>query len=178
MAACLKLLTKQIVCCIGDGGNDVSMITEADIGVGIEGKEGNQASLASDFSIKKFSDITELLFVHGRNCYINSSKLAHITIQRGIMQTLVQGIFSALISSYPLSILQDRMPMFFIVFTFPPVLQLFRCYDILPSILHSYPQIYADLKKRKLVSIKEFVSSSLITFIQSTISYYRIWTFY
>ena len=40
---------------IGDGGNDVGMIMESDVGIGIEGKEGLQAALASDFSIKEFS---------------------------------------------------------------------------------------------------------------------------
>jgi phospholipid-translocating ATPase len=39
---------------IGDGGNDVGMILEADCGIGIEGKEGMQASLAADFSLKEF----------------------------------------------------------------------------------------------------------------------------
>ena len=40
---------------IGDGGNDVGMIMESDVGIGIEGKEGLQAALASDFSLKEFS---------------------------------------------------------------------------------------------------------------------------
>jgi phospholipid-translocating ATPase len=39
---------------IGDGGNDVGMILEANVGIGIVGKEGKQASLASDFSINEF----------------------------------------------------------------------------------------------------------------------------
>lgn len=34
---------------VGDGGNDVSMIQQADAGIGIEGREGKQASLAGDF---------------------------------------------------------------------------------------------------------------------------------
>lgn len=37
---------------IGDGGNDVGMIQLASIGLGIVGKEGNHAALASDVSIK------------------------------------------------------------------------------------------------------------------------------
>jgi len=36
---------------IGDGANDVNMILAADIGVGISGKEGQQASRAGDFAI-------------------------------------------------------------------------------------------------------------------------------
>jgi phospholipid-transporting ATPase len=36
---------------IGDGANDVNMITAADIGIGISGKEGQQASRAADYAI-------------------------------------------------------------------------------------------------------------------------------
>lgn len=36
---------------IGDGGNDVRMIQNADIGVGISGREGLQAARAADYSI-------------------------------------------------------------------------------------------------------------------------------
>lgn len=46
-----------IVCSVGDGGNDVGMIRVSNIGIGIEGKEGKQASLAADVSIKKFENI-------------------------------------------------------------------------------------------------------------------------
>nr|CAB3484223.1 unnamed protein product [Digitaria exilis] len=40
---------------IGDGGNDVRMIQEANIGVGISGREGLQAARAADYSIGTFS---------------------------------------------------------------------------------------------------------------------------
>ena len=71
-AQVVKLLqsqTKKPVCSIGDGGNDVSMIQAANVGIGIVGKEGKQASLAADFSITQFSHISRLLVWHGRNRY-------------------------------------------------------------------------------------------------------------
>lgn len=43
------------------------MIQAADAGVGIEGKEGRQASLAADFSITQFRYLGRLLVWHGRN---------------------------------------------------------------------------------------------------------------
>jgi len=51
IVAKMKALTKSRCAAIGDGGNDVGMIQEADCGIGIVGKEGMQASLASDFSV-------------------------------------------------------------------------------------------------------------------------------
>ena len=39
---------------IGDGANDVPMIMEADVGIGIAGKEGMQAARSSDFAIGQF----------------------------------------------------------------------------------------------------------------------------
>ena len=61
IALLIKRASGKRVCCIGDGGNDVSMIQVADVGVGIVGKEGKQASLAADFSIVQFSHLTKLL---------------------------------------------------------------------------------------------------------------------
>lgn len=54
---------------IGDGGNDVSMIQEAHVGVGISGVEGMQAVRASDFAIGQFRFLERLLLVHGRYNY-------------------------------------------------------------------------------------------------------------
>ena len=51
---------------IGDGANDVNMITAADVGIGIMGNEGQQAARASDYVIGQFSFLKRLLFVHGR----------------------------------------------------------------------------------------------------------------
>ena len=82
VARLIRQYTKKRVCCIGDGGNDVSMIQAADVGVGIVGKEGKQASLAADFSINQFSYLTKLLLWHGRNSYKRSAKLAQFVIHR------------------------------------------------------------------------------------------------
>jgi P-type E1-E2 ATPase len=51
---------------IGDGANDVNMIQTASIGIGIMGREGNQAATMSDYSIPNFKSLKRLLFWHGR----------------------------------------------------------------------------------------------------------------
>jgi phospholipid-transporting ATPase len=65
----VKLAKEQgpwITLAIGDGANDVSMIQEAHIGVGIAGKEGSQAVQSSDYAFSQFRYLTRLLLVHGR----------------------------------------------------------------------------------------------------------------
>ena len=64
-----------ITLAIGDGANDVNMITSAHVGIGIIGVEGKQAARASDYAIGQFKFLKKLLFYHGheslrRNTYI------------------------------------------------------------------------------------------------------------
>lgn len=44
----------KVVLAVGDGANDVSMITQAHVGVGISGCEGSAAVSAADYSISEF----------------------------------------------------------------------------------------------------------------------------
>lgn len=54
---------------IGDGANDVPMIMEANIGVGIRGKEGTQAVRSADYAISQFKYLEKLVLFHGRLGY-------------------------------------------------------------------------------------------------------------
>lgn len=85
-----KRYTNKRLSCIGDGGNDVAMIQEADVGIGIVGKEGLQASLASDFSILTFSHLNHLLLWHGRISYKNTAKISKFIIHRGLIISFIQ----------------------------------------------------------------------------------------
>lgn len=49
--------TGKITLAIGDGANDVNMIQEAHVGVGVIGNEGRQAANCSDFAIHRFKDL-------------------------------------------------------------------------------------------------------------------------
>ena len=73
MVSLIKHFDKGTVLAIGDGANDVKMITTADVGIGIVGTEGSQAARASDYALTKFSHLKKLLFVHGRESYRKNS---------------------------------------------------------------------------------------------------------
>ncbi|XP_042499753.1 putative phospholipid-transporting ATPase 9 [Macadamia integrifolia] len=64
-----KVGTGKTTLAIGDGANDVGMLQEADIGVGISGVEGMQAVMSSDFAIAQFQYLERLLLVHGHWFY-------------------------------------------------------------------------------------------------------------
>ncbi|GBB89212.1 hypothetical protein RclHR1_01590017 [Rhizophagus clarus] len=66
---------KSTTLAIGDGANDVSMIQAANVGVGISGQEGVQASMAADYSIAQFRFLSKLLLVHGHWDYLRISEM-------------------------------------------------------------------------------------------------------
>ncbi|KAK4484288.1 hypothetical protein RD792_011516 [Penstemon davidsonii] len=67
--------TKKTTLAIGDGANDVGMLQEADIGIGISGVEGMQAVMSSDIAIAQFRFLERLLLVHGHWCYRRISSM-------------------------------------------------------------------------------------------------------
>ena len=60
---------------IGDGANDVSMIQEAHVGIGLYGKEGRSAAISADFAFAKFKFLQRLLLVHG---YLYYTRIAYV----------------------------------------------------------------------------------------------------
>ena len=74
----LRKKMNMVAVAVGDGANDVSMIMQSSVGIGIVGKEGRQAAAACDYQIRKFNQLTRLLFVHGRWSYIRTCKLVYI----------------------------------------------------------------------------------------------------
>jgi len=95
-----NVVPEPVTLAIGDGANDVGMIQEAHVGVGISGKEGKQAVNASDFAIAQFRFLESLILIHGRwdflrlstvvlfSFYKNAAMVGHVVIFTG------QSVFS------------------------------------------------------------------------------------
>jgi len=71
----VKEILGKITLAIGDGANDVNMIMEAHVGVGIYGKEGLRAVQSSDYALPEFKALWRLLMCHGRWSYIRNSEM-------------------------------------------------------------------------------------------------------
>lgn len=158
---------------VGDGGNDVSMIQQADAGIGIEGREGKQASLAGDFSIPQFSHLARLLLVHGRKSYKRSASLAQFVIHRGLIISTMQAVFSSVfyLSSVPLY--QGFLMIgYATVYTMFPVFSLVLDQDVSPEIALTYPELYKELAKGRSLSFKTFFMWVLISIYQGGVIMY------
>lgn len=154
----VKKFAKKIVMAVGDGGNDVGMIQSADVGVGIVGKEGKQASLAADFSIEKFEYLNKLLFWHGRLSYKRSAMLSQFIIHRGLIISFIQAIFSCVFYFVAISIFNGTLLLGYSTFyTMFPVFCLIFDEDITVETAMSYPPLYKTLQRGRDINVKTFL---------------------
>ena len=70
----IKSFGNWLTMSVGDGVNDVPMIMEAHIGVGIESKETSLAVTFSDFSIGQFCFLDKIILIYGINGFYKISK--------------------------------------------------------------------------------------------------------
>jgi phospholipid-translocating ATPase len=158
------------VCCIGDGGNDVSMIQAADIGIGIVGKEGLQASLAADVSIAHFSQLLRLLLWHGRNSYRNTAKLTVYMLHRGFVFSTMQAIFSSIFYYCPISLFPGMLIVgYSTVFTGFPILSLVLDRDVSDQTALTYVELYKDLTRGRDLTLKVFFKTLMISVFQGAV---------
>lgn len=79
-----------VTAAIGDGANDVSMIREAHVGLGILGKEGRQAALCSDYAFTNFHMLKKMLLVHGHFFSYRFSILVLYFFYKNLVFMLIQ----------------------------------------------------------------------------------------
>lgn len=183
---CVFLITGKRTAAVGDGGNDVSMIQQADAGIGIEGREGKQASLAGDFSIPQFSNLSRLLLVHGRRSYKRSASLAQFVIHRGLIISTMQAVFSSVFylssvslyqgfltvgyatvyTMFPVSVKAHKNNAFLIQNVLLQVFSLVLDQDVSAEIAMTYPELYKELAKGRSLSYKTFFMWVLISIYQ------------
>uniref|UniRef100_A0A8B9KVS5 Phospholipid-transporting ATPase n=1 Tax=Astyanax mexicanus TaxID=7994 RepID=A0A8B9KVS5_ASTMX len=178
----LQECTGKLTCAVGDGGNDVSMIQEADCGVGVEGKEGKQASLAADFSVTQFKHLGRLLMVHGRNSYKRSAALSQFVIHRSLCISTMQAVFSSVFYFASVPLYQGFLIIgYSTIYTMFPVFSLVLDKDVKSEVAMLYPELYKDLLKGRPLSFKTFLIWVLISIYQGKVGklfLYILYIFY
>ena len=155
---------------VGDGGNDVAMIQEADVGIGIVGKEGLQASLAADYSIKEFRSLNILLLWWGRMAYKNTSTLANFVIHKGLIISINQFIFSIMFYYNAVALYNGMLSLgYSTVFTCLPAISILLDQDIDKDNVLKFPTLYKVLLKGRELNLKNFLWWLFKSIVQSGI---------
>ncbi|KAM3360912.1 phospholipid-transporting ATPase 2 isoform X1 [Capsicum galapagoense] len=142
---------------IGDGGNDVRMIQQADIGVGISGREGLQAARAADYSIGKFRFLKRLILVHGRYSYNRTAFLSQYSFYKSLIICFIQIFFSFISGVSGTSLFNSVSLMAYNVFyTSVPVLVSVLDKDLSERTVMQHPQILFYCQAGRLLNPSTF----------------------
>ncbi|XP_018422565.1 PREDICTED: probable phospholipid-transporting ATPase IF isoform X3 [Nanorana parkeri] len=157
---------KPITLAIGDGANDVSMIQEAHVGIGIMGKEGRQAVRNSDYAIARFKFLSKLLLVHGHYYYIRVATLVQYFFYKNVCFITPQFLYQ-FFCLFSQQTLYDSvyLTLYNICFTSLPILvySLFEQH-VHPHVLHTKPGLYRDISKNALLGFKPFIYWTFLGF--------------
>lgn len=142
---------------IGDGGNDVRMIQEANVGVGISGREGLQAARAADYSIGKFKFLKRLILVHGRYSYNRTAFISQYSFYKSLLICFIQILFSFSSGVSGTSLFNSISLMAYNVFyTSLPVMTIIFDKDISETTVLQYPQILLYSQSGRLLNPSTF----------------------
>lgn len=140
---------------IGDGANDVSMIQEAHVGVGIQGLEGSQAARSGDYAIRQFKHLRRLMAVHGRWNYLRFCGLTQFSLYKNLCLCSALMAYQATNAYSGTSPFDSYLLMVFnIVFTMlgPFVYGLLER-DLEDVLIEKYPRAYELVRKDGYFSV-------------------------
>jgi len=157
---------------IGDGANDVAMIQEAHIGVGIKGEEGLQAVNSSDFAIAQFRYLQHLMLKHGRYNYIRMSNLICYMFYKNVFMSIAQFWFNFNCGFSGQKYYEEGLiQLYNLAFTSFPIL-LLAVYDrdVCYENVINHPQLYLDTIKNVYFRPSLFWSWMLTGIFESVIA--------
>uniref|UniRef100_A0A7S3KZS3 P-type sodium-transporting ATPase4 n=1 Tax=Amphora coffeiformis TaxID=265554 RepID=A0A7S3KZS3_9STRA len=157
---------EPITLAIGDGANDVGMIQEAHVGIGISGKEGKQAVNASDFAISQFRFLEDLILIHGRWDFFRLSTVILFSFYKNAVMAGVLVVFTSR-SVYSGTPLYDEwlIAMLNFVAGMPIIMTgLFdRCLS--KEYVRAHPEVYKATKDNELMTPRTMLRWAILVFI-------------
>lgn len=171
---------KPTTAAVGDGGNDVAMIQEAHVGLGIVGKEGKAATRAADFAFSQFMHLQRILLVHGHWYYYRVAILVQYFFYKNVACFTGQ-VFYTMFNNFSTQSLYGslNLTLYNIVFTSLPIF-VFGLVEqnISEEDLLKRPQMYKTIANNNKLSWTEL----LLWFVQglwhSVVTFFGWWLFW
>ena len=151
--------TGELALAIGDGANDVGMILQADVGVGISGKEGRQAVLASDYAIGQFRFLKKLLLVHGYLAFYRNVDVVNYSFYKNMAFSFNQIVFGFMTGNGGATMYESILyTIFNVIFTsIPPVVFAAADQNVSIKSMLSIPEIFdCEGRKKYMMSYGRF----------------------
>lgn len=173
-------VNKSITLAIGDGANDIAMIQEAHVGIGISGKEGLQAARISDYAIAQFRFLQRLLLVHGRWNYVRTGRYILGTFWKELLFYIVQALYqrwngytgSSLYESWSLTVFNTLFTSLAVIF-----LGIFER-DLNASTLLAVPELYVKGQRNESFNIKKYLGWMFMASSSSMVIYFLMFGLY
>ena len=171
---------KAVTLAIGDGGNDVPMIMEAHIGIGIYGEEGMRAVQSSDYAIGEFQFLRTLLLFHGRTNYIRNAECVMYFFYKNFCFTLLQFIYGFYCNFTGQTIIDDWFISFYnLLFTSLPLgARALLDHDVKPSdgriVNQLLPFLYYENRDNPIFTIPKFILNLLKGAIHCCINFFFV----
>ena len=168
----------KVTLAIGDGGNDVSMIMEAHIGIGIYGEEGLRAAQSSDYAIGEFQVLRRLLFVHGYLSLMRNSMMIIYFFYKNFVFTIVHFYYGFINNFSGQTIIDDwYITLYNLLFTSIPLAG--RCIldvSVKPDdgkiVDVLIPFLYKEQRDNPIFTVTHFLLNLLKGAFHSLINYY------
>jgi phospholipid-translocating ATPase len=170
----VKMRPGSTTLAIGDGANDVGMLQEADIGIGISGVEGMQAVMSSDIAIAQFRYLERLLLVHGHWCYRRISSMICYFFYKNITFGFTLFFYEMYTSFSGQAAYNDWFMSFYnVFFTSLPVIALgVFDQDVSSKLCLKFPLLYQEGVQNLLFSWKRIIGWALNGVASSTIIFF------
>ncbi|EWZ50753.1 putative phospholipid-transporting ATPase DNF3 [Fusarium oxysporum f. sp. narcissi] len=165
---------------IGDGANDLAMISASHVGIGISGKEGLQAARVADYAIAQFRFLQRMLLVHGRWNYVRTAKFILYTFWKEMFFYLPTAQYQRYTGYSGTSLYEaTSLTVFNTLFTSLCVICMgIWEQDLSAETLLAVPELYVYGQRNQGLNIWKFGRWMLLGAIEGVVCWYGVWAGY
>lgn len=181
LVRCIReTVPSSLTLAIGDGSNDIAMIQESHVGIGISGREGLQAARVADYSIAQFRFLQRLLLVHGRWMYLRTAKYILATFWKELVFYIIQAQYQHWNGYTGTSIYESwSLTVFNALFTSLPVILLGMFEkDLKAETLLAIPELYSFGQRSEAFNLKKYVAWMFTGAVDTVVIYMMVWGYF